>query len=231
MSTILECKDLTYTYGKKKALNKVSLNLESGKIVGMFGPNGSGKTTFIKLVTGMLCDVDKCIRICGEEVGEKTKAVLSYSPDRVPFRKESRISDLLDMYELMYDDFDKKTAAEKLQELKLDVTDHVGKLSKGNAEKLLIVLTMSRKAKLFVLDEPFNGVDPVARENIIRIMLGCVPEESSLLITTHQIGDVEQILDEAVFIKDGSILFHRSVDEIRSATGKSLADAYMEEFR
>ena len=146
-------------------------------------------------------------------------------------RKESRISDLLDMYELMYDDFDKKTAAEKFQELKLDVTDHVGKLSKGNAEKLLIVLTMSRKAKLFVLDEPFNGVDPVARENIVRIMLGCVPEDSSLLISTHQIGDVEQALDEAVFINEGKILFHRSVEEIRSETGRSLAETYMEEFR
>lgn len=231
MSTILECRDLTYTYGKKTALEKVNLNLENGKIIGLFGPNGSGKTTLIKLITGMLCDDNKSIRICGDEVGDKTKAVISYSPDRVPFRKDKRVRDLIDMYELMYEDFDRKTAEEKIQELKIDNSDHVGKLSKGNAEKVQILLTMSRKAGLYILDEPFNGVDPVARESIIKIMLGCVPEDSSLLISTHQIGDVEQILDEAVFIKEGKILFHRSVDEIREETGRSLAEEYMEEFR
>lgn len=231
MSTLLECRDLTYTYGKKTALEKVNLNLENGKIIGLFGPNGSGKTTLIKLITGMLCDDKKSIRICGDEVGDKTKAVISYSPDRVPFRKDKRVRDLIDMYELMYEDFDRKTAEEKIQELKIDNSDHVGKLSKGNAEKVLILLTMSRKAGLYILDEPFNGVDPVARESIIKIMLRCVPEDSSLLISTHQIGDVEQILDEAVFIKEGKILFHRSVDEIREETGRSLAEEYMEEFR
>lgn len=231
MSTLLECRDLTYTYGKKSALEKVNLNLENGKIIGLFGPNGSGKTTLIKLITGMLCDDNKSIRICGDEVGDKTKAVISYSPDRVPFRKDKRVRDLIDMYELMYEDFDRKTAEEKIQELKIVNSDHMGKLSKGNAEKVLILLTMSRKAGLYILDEPFNGVDPVARESIIKIMLGCVPEDSSLLISTHQIGDVEQILDEAVFIKEGKILFHRSVDEIREETGRSLAETYMEEFR
>ena len=159
MSTLLECRDLTYTYGKKTALEKVNLNLENGKIIGLFGPNGSGKTTLIKLITGMLCDDNKSIRICGDEVGDKTKAVISYSPDRVPFRKDKRVRDLIDMYELMYEDFDRKTAEEKIQELKIDNSNHVGKLSKGNAEKVLILLTMSRKAGLYILDEPFNGVD------------------------------------------------------------------------
>ena len=231
MSTILECKDLTYSYGKKTALDKVSLNLESGKIVGLFGPNGSGKTTLIKLITGMIHDENNMIKVCGEEIGEKTKAVVSYSPDRVVFKRDRKVNDLLDMYELMYEDFDRKLAEENLKKLNIEKEDYIGKLSKGNAEKVQILLTMSRKAGLYILDEPFNGVDPVARESIIKIMLGCVPEDSSLLISTHQIGDVEQILDEAVFIKEGKILFHRSVDEIREETGRSLAETYMEEFR
>ena len=157
--------------------------------------------------------------------------MVSYSPDRVVYSAGSKVSDLLDMYELMYEDFDKGIAEENLKKLNIEKEDYVGKLSKGNAEKVQILLTMSRKARLFILDEPFNGVDPVAKEGIIKIMLGCVPEDSSLLISTHQIGDVEQALDEAVFINEGKILFHRSVEEIRSETGRSLAETYMEEFR
>ena len=164
-------------------------------------------------------------------INEKTKAVISNSPDRMVLGQDRKVSGLLDMYELMYEDFDRGTAEENLKKLNIEKDDYVGKLSKGNAEKVQILLTMSRKAKLFVLDEPFNGVDPVARESIIKLMLGCVPEDSSLLISTHQIGDIEQILDEAVFIKEGQLLFHRSVDEIRSGTGRSLTETYMEEFR
>ena len=231
MSTILECTDLDHSYGKKQALKNISLTVESGKIVGLFGPNGSGKTTLIKMIAGMIHDENKCIRVCGEPVGEKTKAVMSYSPDRMVLGQDRKVSGLLDMYELMYEDFDRGNAEENMKKLNIEKDDYVGKLSKGNAEKVQILLTMSRKAKLFVLDEPFNGVDPVARESIIKLMLGCVPEASSLLISTHQIGDIEQILDEAVFIKEGQILFHRSVDEIRSGTGRSLTETYMEEFR
>ncbi|MBP1584481.1 MAG: ABC transporter ATP-binding protein [Lachnospiraceae bacterium] len=231
MSTILECTDLDHSYGKKQALKNISLTVESGKIVGLFGPNGSGKTTLIKMIAGMIHDENKCIRVCREPVGEKTKAVISYSPDRMVLGQDRKVSGLLDMYELMYEDFDRGNAEENLKKLNIEKDDYVGKLSKGNAEKVQILLTMSRKAKLFVLDEPFNGVDPVARESIIKLMLGCVPEDSSLLISTHQIGDIEQILDEAVFIKEGQLLFHRSVDEIRSGTGRSLTETYMEEFR
>jgi len=231
MSTILECKDLTHSYGKKIALNRVSLTLQSGKIVGLFGPNGSGKTTLIKMIAGMIHDEGKCIKVCGEEIGERSKALVSYSPDGTPFGSNRKVSELLDMYELMYEDFDRKSAEEKLQELDIKLADHVGKLSKGNAEKLGIVLTMTRKAGLFLLDEPFNGVDLVARERIIGLMIGCIPESSSLIIATHQIGEIEAMLDEAIFIKEGSILFHRSVDEIRFENGRSLAEEYMEEFR
>ena len=231
MSTLVECKSLSHSYGKKKALDDINLTICSGRIVGLFGPNGSGKTTLIKILTGMIHDESGSVVICGNPVGEISKALVSYSPDRVVYSAGSKVSDLLDMYELMYEDFDKGIAEENLKKLNIEKEDYVGKLSKGNAEKVQILLTMSRKARLFILDEPFNGVDPVAKEGIIKIMLGCVPEDSSLLISTHQIGDVEQALDEAVFINEGKILFHRSVEEIRSETGRSLAETYMEEFR
>ena len=231
MSKLLECKGLSHAYGKKRALDDISFSVESGKIVGLFGLNGSGKTTLIKMIAGMIHDENGAVSICGNPVGEKSKSVVSYSPDRMAFAAGKKVTDLLDMYELMYEDFDRKSAEDKLRDFGIEISDYVGKLSKGNAEKLQVILTMSRKAKLFLLDEPFNGLDPVARENVIRIMIGCVPEDSSLIISTHQIGDIEQMLDEAIFIKDGGIVFHRSVDEIRSETGKSLSETYMEEYR
>lgn len=231
MSTIVECKNLSHSYGKNKALDNINLTIESGKIVGLFGPNGSGKTTLIKKLAGMIHDNTNAINICGNPVREKSKALVSYSPDRVEYNTGSKVSDLLNMYEIMYEDFDRQKAEGVLEEFKISKTDIVGKLSKGNAEKLQIILTMSRNAKLFVLDEPFNGVDPVAKENIIKVVLKNFPEDSSMLISTHQIDEIEQILDEAIFIKDGKILFHKPVDELRDETGKSLIDSYKEEFR
>lgn len=231
MSTIVEFKNLSHSYGKNKALDSINLTIESGKIVGLFGPNGSGKTTLIKKLTGMIHDNTNAINILGNPVGEKSKALVSYSPDRVEYNIGSKVSDLLNMYEIIHEDFDRQKAEGVLKEFKISKTDIVGKLSKGNADKLQIILTMSRNAKLFVLDEPFNGVDPVAKENIIKVVLKNFPEDSSMLISTHQIDEIEQILDEAIFIKDGKILFHKPVDELRDETGKSLIDSYKEEFR
>ena len=231
MSTLVECRNLSHSYGKNKALENINLTIGSGKIVGLFGPNGSGKTTLIKKLAGMIHDETGAISICGNSVGEKSKALVSYSPDRIAYNKGSRIIDLLGMYEIMFDDFDRQRAEGALEEFKIDRSDIVGKLSKGNAEKLQIILTMSRNAKLYILDEPFNGVDPVAKENIIRIVLKNIAEDSSMLISTHQIDEIEQILDEAIFIRDGKVLFHKPTDELRDETGKSLIDTYKEEFR
>ena len=231
MSTILECKGLSHKYGKKTALDDVSFTIESGKIVGLFGPNGSGKTTLIKIMTGMIYDESGAVSICDNKPGEKTKAVVSYSPASFAFRSDRRICDILDAYEIIYEDFDRGDAEKTLEELGMYSKDVVGKLSKGNCEKFQIILTMSRKAKLYILDEPFDGVDPVARENIIRIMLQKVPEESSLFISTHQISEIENILDGALFLKEGKLVFEGSIDDIRDKSGKSLVDAYMEEFR
>ena len=231
MSTILECKGLSYSYGKKKALDDVSFSIESGRIVGLFGPNGSGKTTLIKILAGMMHDENGAVSVCGNPVGAKSKAVVSYSPDRMPYRNDQKIADILGSYAFMFEDFDRKEAEKSLEELGIHSDDIIGKLSKGNSEKLQVIIAMSRKAKLYILDEPFNGIDPVARESVVKIMLRMVPEESSLILSTHQIGDIEQILDEAIFLKEGKIVLQKSVDEIRDEKGQSLADAYMEEFR
>ena len=231
MSTILECNGLSHKYGKKTALDNVSFRVESGKIVGIFGPNGCGKTTLMKILTGMIHDKNGAVNICGNAVSEKTKAVVSYSPDSFAFKSDRKVSDIIEAYETIYEDFDGETAQKSLEELGIYTKDIVGKLSKGNCEKLQIILTMSRHARLYILDEPFNGVDPVARENIIRIMLEKVPEDSSLLLSTHQISEIENILDEALFLKDGRLIFDGSIDELRDKNGHSLTDAYMEEFR
>ncbi len=231
MSTILECKGLSHSYGKKKALDDVSFTIGSGKIVGLFGPNGSGKTTLIKILAGMIHDENGTVSICGNPVGIKSKAVVSYSPDIMPYRNDRKIADILESYALMFEDFDRKEAEEVLEELEIHSDDLVGKLSKGNSEKLQIIIAMSRKAKLYILDEPFSGIDPVARENIVKTILRMMPEDSSLLLSTHLIGDIEQILDEAIFLKDGKIVLHKPVDEMRDEKGQSLSDEYMEEFR
>lgn len=231
MSILVECRNLNHSYAKSKALENINLTIESGKIVGLFGPNGSGKTTLIKKLTGMIHDESGSVSICDNPIGEKTKALVSYSPDCIAYNRSSRVCELLDMYETMYADFDRQKAENTLDMFEIGKDNYVGKLSKGNAETLQIILTMSRNAKLYILDEPFNGVDPVAKENIIKVVLKNVPEESSILITTHHLDEIEQILDDAIFIKGGKIILHKSVDDLRDENGKSLIDTYKEEFR
>ena len=231
MSVLLECDHLSHKYGSKTALDDVSFCIESGKIIGLFGPNGSGKTTLIKHIVGLLQDENKAIKICGEPVAETTKSMVSYSPDRLAFKGERKVSDLLDFYELMFDDFKRADAETSLAELGIETNEFVGKLSKGTGEKMQIILVMSRKAKLYVLDEPFAGIDPVARETVIRIMLKNMPEDASLIISTHNIQETEQILDEAIFIRDGRIVLQKSVEVLREESGRSLNEEYMEVFR
>lgn len=230
MSVMFECKGLTKKYGNKVALNHVDLSLESGRIVGLLGPNGSGKTTMLKLANGLLTPTDGGIFIDGKEPGIETKAIVSYLPDADYLLDWMNVGELLDMFKSFYDDFRYDRALKMLEELHIQLNDKLKNLSKGNKEKVQLVLAMSREAKVYFLDEPIGGVDPAARDYILRTIIGNYSENALVVISTHLIADVEPVLDEAIFIRDGEIVFHRSVDEIREKEGKSVDALFREVF-
>ena len=230
MSVMFECKDLTKKYGNKVALNHVDLSLESGRIVGLLGPNGSGKTTMLKLANGLLTPTDGGIFIDDKKPGIETKAVVSYLPDADYLLDWMNVGELLDMFKSFYDDFRYDRALKMLEELHIQLNDKLKNLSKGNKEKVQLVLAMSREAKVYFLDEPIGGVDPAARDYILRTIIGNYSENALVVISTHLIADVEPVLDEAIFIRDGEIVFHRSVDEIREKEGKSVDALFREVF-
>ena len=230
MSVMFECKGLTKKYGNKVALNHVDLSLESGRIVGLLGPNGSGKTTMLKLANGLLTPTDGGIFIDGKKPGIETKAIVSYLPDADYLLEWMNVGELLDMFKSFYDDFRYDRALKMLEELHIQLTDKLKNLSKGNKEKVQLVLAMSREAKIYFLDEPIGGVDPAARDYILRTIIGNYSENALVVISTHLIADVEPVLDEAIFIRDGEIVFHRSVDEIREKEGKSVDALFREVF-
>ena len=230
MEPILHAENLTMYYGKTHALDHVTLSLPKGKIIGLLGPNGSGKTTFIKLAAGLLTPSSGSIQICGEPIGVATKAMVSYLPDRAYFNKEMRIREQLDFFQDFYADFDRQRAEDMLQELKIDPNQRIKTLSKGNQEKVQLVLVMSRRAKLYLLDEPIGGVDPAARDYILNTIITNYDPEATVLISTHLIADVERVLDEFLFVHQGKILRTGNVDETRMETGKSLDELFREVF-
>ena len=230
MSVMFECKGLTKKYGNKVALNHVDLSLESGRIVGLLGPNGSGKTTMLKLANGLLTPTEGGIFIDGKKLGIETKAVVSYLPDADYLLDWMNVGELLNMFKSFYDDFRYDRALKMLEELHIQLNDRLKNLSKGNKEKVQLVLAMSREAKVYFLDEPIGGVDPAARDYILRTIIGNYSENALVVISTHLIADVEPVLDEAIFIRDGEIVFHRSVDEIREKEGKSVDALFREVF-
>lgn len=229
-SEILTCRNLTKRFGFRYALKDVDLRIESGKIIGLLGPNGSGKTTLIKLANGLLKPDGGCIQIDGQEPGIYTKSIVSYLPDQTYFADWMRVSDLLSMFSDFYKDFDREKAASMLKDLDISERDRMKALSKGNKEKVQLILVMSRKAKLYLLDEPIGGVDPAAREYILKTILTNYSEDATVLVSTHLISDVEKVLDEAVFLKNGNIVRHSSVDEIREQEGKSVDHLFREIF-
>ena len=227
----LVCEGLSKTYGNIKALDHVDLHVEEGKIIGLLGPNGSGKTTLIKLASRLLVPSEGRITICGEEPSAKTKAMVSYLPDRnyLPDWMNSR--DLLDMYEDFFADFDRARALTMLESLDIDMKMPLKKMSKGTKEKVQLILTMSRHAKVYLLDEPIAGVDPAARDYILRTIISNYDENATVLISTHLIADVENVLDEAIFLKEGKIVLHEGVDELKENTGKSVDEYFREVFK
>ena len=227
----LVCEGLSKDYGQIRALDRIDLRLEEGKIIGLLGPNGSGKTTLIKLASRLLVPSEGRITICGEVPSEKSKAIVSYLPDRNFLPDWMNSNDLIALYEDFFADFSKERAIEMLGSLNIDMTMPLKKMSKGTKEKVQLIMTMSRRAKLYLLDEPIAGVDPAARDYILRTIISNYDENATVLISTHLIADVENVLDEVIFLKQGKIVLHESVDELKESTGKSVDEYFREVFK
>jgi len=231
MSALLECKALTKKFAALTALSDINLTLERGRIIGLLGPNGSGKTTLIKLINGLLVPTSGTIRIRGMSPGPETKSIVSYLPENMCLPDWMKVSEIIGFYEDFYEDFDRNKAYEMLGRLQLDASKRLKTLSKGTKEKIQLILVMSRKAQLYCLDEPIGGVDPAARDYILSTIITNYSEDATVLISTHLISDIENVLDEVIFIKEGNITLHSDVDEIRSAHNKSIDTLFREVFR
>ena len=229
--SIFACQNLTKRYGKLTALDNIDLELESGRIVGLLGPNGSGKTTLIKLANRLLQPTSGSILIDGKAPGVETKKSIAYLPDKEYLPDWMNTRQLMHCYGDFYDDFDPRRASVMLSSLDIPSDMVLKKMSKGTREKVQLILTMSRRAKVYLLDEPIAGVDPAARDYILRTIIQNYEENSLVLISTHLIADVESVLDEAVFLKQGHIVLHKPADEIRTETGKSVDEYFREVFR
>jgi len=231
MSAILECRALTKKFGSVTALNNIDLTLERGKIVGLLGPNGSGKTTLIKLINGLLVPTAGNLYISGMPPGAETKKIVSYLPERTYLPDWLKVSQAIDFFKDFYEDFDVNKAYDMLKRLNLDPNKRLKTLSKGTKEKIQLILVMSRNADLYCLDEPIGGVDPAARDYILNTIITNYNDNATVIISTHLIADIENILDEAIFIKEGSLYLHSTVDDIREKEGKSIDSLFREVFK
>ena len=229
--SVLECKGLTKQYGRTLALDDVSFTLEEGRIVGLLGPNGSGKTTFIKLCNGLLTPSSGELRICGYAPGKESKALVSYLPDRPYLPNWMDVTQALDMYEDFYADFDRKRALEMLAHLGIVEKQRIRQMSKGTKEKVQLILVMSRAAKLYLLDEPIGGVDPATRDYMLKTIITKYEPQSTVVISTHLIADVEQALDQVIFIDHGRIVLQSDTDLIRAEKGMSVDALFREVFK
>jgi len=231
MSKLLECTNLTKKYSNVVALKNINLTLESGKIVGLLGPNGSGKTTLIKLINGLLTPTTGTITIDSNPVGVKTKSIVAYLPDNSYLNSWMTVEQIVNYFVDFYADFRANLAYEMLSRLGIEKNVKLKTLSKGNKEKVCLILVMSRNAKLYVLDEPIAGVDPAARDYVISTIINNYNPDATVLISTHLISDIEQILDEAIFIQNGEITLQKTIDEIREEHNKSVDELFREVFR
>ncbi len=230
---VLECINLTKAYKKHfNVLQNFNLTLPAGKIIGLLGPNGCGKSTLIKMIAGILQPTSGEIRVCGEPVGEKSCSMISYLPERTYFTPSMKVLDVVEYFADFYDDFDQERALGLLRDLGIDIKATLKTLSKGTKEKVQLILVMSRQAKLYLLDEPIAGVDPAAREYILSTIVSNYNPEATIIITTHLITDVEPVLDDFLFIGyGGQILMAGNAEEARNQSGKSLDAMFKEVFR
>lgn len=231
MEELLICKDVNKSYGNKKVLKDVNFSIPRGKIIGLLGKNGSGKTTLIKLINDLLTLDSGEVLIDGMKVGVESKKIISYLPERTYLDKSMTVNEVIDMFSEFYGDFDAKKARRLLKDLKLDVNSRLSKMSKGMQEKVQLVLVMSRKALLYILDEPLGGVDPATRDYILDTILTNFNEGASVIISTHLIADIERILDEVIFIDDGRIALVENADKLREKEGASIDEVFRRKFK
>ncbi len=231
MSTLVTCKDLTKVYGKKTAVDHISFELESGHIIGLLGPNGSGKTTIIKMMNGLLVPTSGELYVKKLPIGIESKKVISYLPDQTYLNMNSTVQEVIDYFKAFYPDFEEERTKQMLNSLQIDPKDRLKSMSKGTKEKVQLILVMSRRAELYVLDEPIAGVDPAARDYILQTILTNYDPEASILISTHLISDIENILDQVIFIKEGKICLQANVDDVRAEQNKSIDALFREVFK
>lgn len=231
MNAILECKSLSKKFSGFTALSDINLTLERGRIIGLLGPNGSGKSTFLKIINGLLVPDAGKILIAGKEPGIETKKIVSYLPERTYLADWMKVSEIIDFFKDFYDDFDREKASDMLKRLQIEPDKKLKTLSKGTKEKVQLILVMSRHADLYCLDEPIGGVDPASRDYILNTIITNYNENATVLISTHLISEIENILDEVIFLKNGSVTLHSTVDDIRTKEGKSIDSLFREVFK
>lgn len=231
MTAVLECKGLSKRYGNLQALEDVNLTIEPGRVVGLLGPNGSGKTTLIKLANGLLTPDGGEILVRGKAPCAETKAAVSYLPDKVHLPEWMTVAQLMELYAEFYADFDRERCADMIGRLNLPEKQRLSQMSKGTKEKVQLILVMSRRAKLYLLDEPIGGVDPATRDYILDTIIRNYDPEAAVVISTHLISDVENVLDEVIFVNRGKVVLQSGVDEIREKHGKSVDALFREVFK
>ena len=231
MDAILEFKNITKKYGKKVALDDVTLSIPKGSIVGLLGPNGSGKTTLLKLATGLLQPTNGQVLACGLKPGAESKDLVAYQSDKVYLNDWMNVNDLMNMLNDFYTNFNKDKAFDMLKSLNIDPNDKLKEMSKGTKEKVQLITTMCRDVQLYLLDEPIGGVDPAARDYILNTIISNYQENATVIISTHRIADVEPVLNHILFLKEGRIVRQGDVDDVREETGKSIDALFREEFR
>lgn len=229
--SLIEFRDVTKKFGYKVALDEVNLKIEKGKIYGLLGPNGSGKTTMIKLINDLLQPTSGEVLIKGEGAGIESKKIISYLPERTYLNMDMKVEELLNFFSDFYLDFDKSKALELLEKLDIAIDARLKTMSKGTKEKVQLIAVMSRKADIYILDEPIGGVDPASRDYILETILNNFNEDSSLIISTHLIADIEKILDEVVFINKGKIVLNENAEEIRTKKKTTIDALFREEFK
>ena len=228
---LIDINDVSKIYGNEIALNHVDLKIEPGKIIGLLGPNGSGKTTLIKLINGLIPLTSGEIKVDNRPVGIESKKIISYLPERTYLDPNMSVIECMNFFKDFYEDFDLDRAYQLVSKLDINLNKKLSTLSKGTKEKVQLILVMSRRAKVYILDEPIAGVDPAARDYILDIIMNNFNEGSTLIICTHLISDIEKILDEVVFLKKGRVMLQDTADSVRAKYSGSIDQAFREVFR